>query len=748
MNLFDVGEKYYSHPKYPYRKHIQNISNSFNDCFHKEAASYHDLGKLKKDFQNFINNQTNKKTTHALEGAFLFLQHKNYKLNKKNFSVFLSILKHHSNLENVNSIAERYNFDEDIIDQNPNLLENLKEISSIINNIEFDLNQCCDLFDKDDFITTYDLSGIDEYFEIKETFSKLIFADKYEAIFKKKYTKPQPLLSGQLIKKLEKLLSSKHNNLSCIRNQARREIVENFKKNKDKNIFIIEAPTGIGKTFSALQLALEIHKVKNKKRIISALPMTSIIDQTHEEYAKIFDKHTLMKYHYLSYSKDYLNSEDDEIYYKKQKNLFLRNSWSEDNVIITTFNQILDLFYSNTNNDLIKFWTIRNSVIIFDEIQAVPRILLKDFSATIEFLAKNYNIDFILMSATIPGIVQHLSSSLVVQLLDNKYFSMNFNNRYLLKMDNKINNPDKLADAIIEKNKNNSVLAVLNTKKMALNIFESVLKKTNEPNYIFLLTSLFLPKHRKIIIRWIKRLLAQKKKVVLISTQVIEAGVDLDFDIGFREFSPFYSIIQTAGRINRENRCEIKKTAKLLVIPEISKKSPYHQTDILKNEVEDLLKEPVRENQLLSLLKSYFSEVQQRTSPDFLLYEKMKDLEFEDVSKKFNSNYMVSLPCIISVFFETKEGMYKKIKDEIKNKTKKMHDLTISLEQKMEIKANLKEIYKSISLNIINVPKNETKNLDNFFQDNNLKVCKYDELSQYYSTRYGWNKTEEKDIYF
>ena len=355
------------------------------------------------------------------------------------------------------------------------------EISDFGEYIDNAIDDDAEYFDEDEFVFKNKLFGIDSYFKIKDVFSKLIFADKYEAIFKCGYNEKTFENVEFYIEKLLKFLSGKDNDLSLIRNKARTDTIEKLKQNIDKNIFLIEAPTGIGKTFMALHLALEIIKIKDKKRLITALPMTSIIDQTFDEYSNIFDDNILMKYHHLSFSKEYYNSDkekrNEEDFYK-QKDSFINKSWSEDTVIITTFNQLLNLFYSNKNRDLIKFWTLRDSIIILDEIQAVPRILLKDFSETISFLSKKFNIDFILMSATVPDIKNFIDKSLICELLDNKYFSLEFNNRYALRVDNSINSVNKLAAEIIDKsNLDNSVLAVVNTKKLALSVYEQLIKE-------------------------------------------------------------------------------------------------------------------------------------------------------------------------------------------------------------------------------------------------------------------------------
>ena len=743
MSLFDIDEKFYSHPNYPYKKHIANIADSFDDEIHKTSANFHDLGKLYKTFQSYIKGESNKKTIHALQGALIFFKEQGYELNKESLPIFITIFKHHSDLENVNAIANKLNDGEDIIYKYPNIEDSIEYILNIIGkNEQINIESIENYFDEDDFVAEYKLGGLDSYFKIKNVFSKLIFADKYEAIFKKTYKEKSFKNIEEYIAKLLNIISLKNNNLSKIRNGARNETLDKLKSNLNKSIYLIEAPTGIGKTFMALNLALEITKEKNKNRIINALPMTSIIDQTYDEYSNIFDDKILMKYHHLSFAKQRI--EDDEC--SKQKDSYLTKSWSEDNVIVTTFNQLLNLFYSNKNRDLIKFWTLRNSVIILDEIQSIPRVLLRDFSQTINYLSKEFNIDFILMSATVPDIKNFLDKDLLCELLDNKYFSLEFNNRYALSYDRTIDNEDKLTNEIIEVFDNgNSVLSVVNTKKLALKVYNK-LKDEVDNNSLFLLSSAFIPLSRKSIIDNIKEKL-KSQKIILISTQVIEAGVDLDFDFGFREFAPFYSIIQTAGRINRENRKEVKASAKLIITNKIAF-SPYHETDLLKDEVTKLISSSIRENCLLPILKEYFEIAIKRTSPDLLLIRKMKHLEFENTIDEFNNNYMKKLPYLAPVFIDIEKGLYESFIQLLDCLYEQLKEENITLENTMEIKEKIKNIYKQISLYIINVSKNDSDILPPFYKDDNMKVCAFEVINDYYQKDTGWIGNNNQTIFF
>lgn len=754
VSLSDVEEKYWSHPYYPYKKHIQNIADSFPDRSHKESALFHDTGKLPPPFQEYINpeHSNNRKTTHSLEGALLFLRTENYELNRDTFPIFFTIAKHHANLDDVDTFAESFSYYEECILKNhPDIEKTVLQIQKIAGFKEdFSFGECCDFLGTDSFVKENELSGLETYFTVKEVFSKLIFADKYEAIFKKAFQEKGFEKINRYIEILETIIAKKQNTLSPVRNQARLEALDTFYNNQNNRIYLLEAPTGIGKTYMALHLALEIARTKKKKRIITALPMTSIIDQTHEDYSLIFEEKVLMKYHHLTYSKKYLDS-DNELEAEQesflQKNAYLNKSWAEDKVIVTTFNQLLNLFYSNKNSDLIKFWTLRDSVIIIDEVQAIPRILLKDFSETINFLSHTYRIDFILMSATIPDIKSFFKKDTICELLDTRFFAMDFNNRYTLKIDKSIDSEERLVSQIINKYKENqSVLTVVNTKKLALEIYEQVKNEVSHTN-VFLLSSLFIPKQRKKIINEVKNIL-KERKIILISTQVIEAGVDLDFDKGFREFCPFYSIIQTAGRINRENREEVREHAKLVIVPPIGA-SPYHNKDLLENFVFDFFPEKVRENQLLPFLKKYFTEAINRTYKKSILISKMENLDFLDSAKTFNENFMQKLPYLIPVFIEYEKGLYDSICLNLKEKYQILKEKELPLEKKMEIKIEISDIYKKIAQYLINVPGKDVYELDLFYKEEEMKVCPFEKLDSYYSGKTGFKvNLEQKENLF
>ena len=754
--LDDLDDKLFSHPNYPFKNHIKNIADSFDCAEHKKVAYFHDIAKLSNEFQTYINGATKTKTTHAFEGAFIYFCQKGEFLSFDDAANFYAILKHHHDLPNIfeDIIVSHFdNFDE-LKFTKSNLFRKLKTINKNLNiDYEYDeddLESFCNYFDRVFKKQIDKTETVKAYFLFKIRFSKLTFADKYEAIFHEVYKPEKPLEAEKYIKKLENILKPKENIsvLDDIRNKARIEILRNYHQNDSKKIFIIEAPTGVGKTFAALRLALEIAKEENKHTVITALPFTSIIDQTHTEYQKIFEDDILLKYHHLTDNKAYVV--DTEQNQNLQKNDYIASTWAVDNVIVTTFNQLFYAIFSNKNRDLLKFWRLQDSVVILDEIQSIPRVLLKDVAETLKFLSENYNIHFILMSATIPAIKGFLGQEYYAELLQSEIYYQN-NNRYTIVPNFNMQYED-LKSQIAEKSKKESVLCVVNTKYFASKIYEDL--SGQKVQNLFLLSTNLIPRHRKRKIEEIKQKLKEGVKVVLVSTQMVEAGVDLDFDTGFREFAPFGSIIQTAGRINRNNREKIYQDFELVVfdlidhpnLEENKKTHPYHDKDMLADKKDILFGGSFAESDILEKIRAYFKEAIDRTIL-LDLETSMKKLEFEAVFELFEQNFMSKIPSLVPVFVELRAGLA----DVFKNKKIELLRLlreAKNVKEKRNLKVRLKKLDKRLSKYVIDVSRKDIKDdikpmfdTREFEDFTNLHVCPNHlvKKDRKYSYEQGWN---------
>jgi len=695
--MIQISDVFNSHPQKPYNSHIKNIANSFDDDEHKEAASFHDLAKISQKFQDYINldaknfNSADEfekvrqklKTTHTLESAFIyFFARANKDINF--LANFFAILKHHSDLPDIDYFLSN------IGSTKAKLIDRLKKIDEIAKRANLDID--IDIYDFVDYFLDLEneLSkyyGLESFFIFKKRYSRLILADKFEAIFSESYQNLAVLNAKKIdhyIDRIKSLIATKKQD--DYKDKAREIIFKNFNSNKDKKTFLIKAPTGIGKTFLALNLALEIARNGNKRRIITAIPFTSIIDQTHTEYQKIIADQDVLKYHHLT---SYKSQNDDEQEQFMQK-VFLADIWHE-NFIVTTFNQLFFTFFSNHNKDNLKLETLRDSVVIIDEIQNIPRVLLKSIAAAFNEFSKRYNIHFIVMSATMPHIAAELES---FTELSEPILYKREKDRYEIIYEPNIKGLDDLVNEIL-KHQDESALCVVNTISKAKKLYEAL--KNSSKKSVYLLTTHQIPLHRVQIIDEIKEKLEDGEKITLVATQLIEAGVDLSFDVGFREFAPIGAIIQAAGRVNRN--ATSSKPAKVVVFNYLDGKPfPYHDIDLQEEKIKEILARSIKESEIYQILESYFQSTKDETTSIDLL-SLAKELKFQTLFDKFNANFMPKQDYKVSLFIEQYNGHFNEFLE-------KREALLVSGKDKFIILANIKKLEKELALYTIAVGKN------------------------------------------
>lgn len=231
------------------------------------------------------------------------------------------------------------------------------------------------------------------------------------------------------------------------------------------------------------------------------------------------------------------------------------------------------------------------------------------------------------------------------------------------------------------------MLCVVNTIEKAKKLHKAIDTKD-----CYLLTTHQTPIHRKAIIRLIKYRLEKKHKIILIATQLIEAGVDLDFDVGYRELAPFSSIMQMAGRVNRESK---KGISEVFVFDYIEgKNAPYHAIDLQETKIKELLQKPVEENELLDKIDSYFIDIKDQTSSVNLM-KHIEKLEFETLFKTFNENFMPQQPWKVSLFIEKKNGHFQKFLDQ--------REEILKSENPFDARVKIKNLEKDLGLYTISV---------------------------------------------
>ena len=327
--------------------------------------------------------------------------------------------------------------------------------------------------------------------------------------------------------------------------KSRRELSDicfNF-SNNESGIYRLNIPTGGGKTLSALRFAVSHALKKNKNRIIYTAPLISILEQNADEIKKASGEKYVLEHH-----SDVIVDSDDEDENDLRK--YLESSWDSP-IIATTLTQFLNTLFSSKTSCVRRFQALCNSVIIIDEVQSVPTKMLSLFNLAVNFLSKICNCTVLLCSATLPCLEKTEHSMITDKsIIDEENFK-----KYskIFKRNNIIDGGslrlDEIPEFIIKKAKENrSLLTVCNKKKEAEFLYKSV---KNELKNCFHLSAGMCPAHRKKTLEKIKLLLSKNEPVICISTQVIEAGVDISFDCAIRLSAGMDSVVQTAGRCNR-----------------------------------------------------------------------------------------------------------------------------------------------------------------------------------------------------
>ncbi len=569
--------KCFSHPKKYLIDHLNNVKkiglsvfdskillnlpidvDDFKDA-QEIALWYHDFGKSTKFFQEYlhcsIDNQKcsyeRELRNHSLLSAIFagYIAYKKFESKDIRLAclVFISILKHHGDMDNLNDMlvvdTKKWRILEKqwdcIIWHDFNLLQ--PEFSVVKNCID---NELYDAYDSIEWDITW-------YFASNLMFSILTYADKNDVIFEKPFECATNIDTSVVYsyKKANFIIDSE---INIIREEAC-SLVENILlSNLNQSIFSLNLPTGFGKTLTAINTALQIlNNDSSIKRIIYALPFTSIVEQTAGVVKKLYgyeSENILNVHHHLAEIKVKL-SED---YLDADKAQFIIENWDKP-FIVTTFWQIFYSMLSNGNSILRKFHNVSNSVVILDEIQTLPYRYWKLTNFLLTNLVETLNCKIIIMTATMPMI---FDKDKICNLIDKsnrkKYFSIF--NRYSI---NKINLEGLYLDELLPIVKTHiidspdkDIMFIFNTIKSA-RVFFFKLKEVFFNHNIFFLSSRVLPIDRFKVINQIKFCSGRK---ILITTQLVEAGVDIDFDIVYRDFAPLDNIIQAAGRCNRHCR--------------------------------------------------------------------------------------------------------------------------------------------------------------------------------------------------
>lgn len=315
------------------------------------------------------------------------------------------------------------------------------------------------------------------------------------------------------------------------------------KASAPRGIFSLTVPTGGGKTVASMAFALNHAAANSMKRIIYVIPYTSIIEQNAKVFRDILGQENVVEHHSsVSYE---LSENADELEYRSA--LAMEN-WDAP-VIVTTAVQFFESLYANRSSKCRKLHNIANSVIIFDEAQMIPSNNLRPCVAAIAELVRAYNATAVLCTATQPAIdemlLEYSKKESVVELCPDVDGMFEKFRRTSFEKEGRLTT-DELVSRLESQQQ---VLCIVNTRKFAQEVYEALPSEGR-----FHLSTLMCPVHRKQKLDEIRERLKSGKTCRVVSTSLIEAGVDVDFPRVFREMAGLDSILQAAGRCNREGK--------------------------------------------------------------------------------------------------------------------------------------------------------------------------------------------------
>ena len=533
----------------------------------KQAIYYHDIGKINPLFQkNKMDNDLNIKVnnvddTHSALSARIYIdsiiqeirKDTEYEALEKIAILYAGyyfgyiISRHHSKLESIGGLLDSIKNKE--IPEIPEPLNeyyennlNYEKIQKVLEKLEVEeinLYILCKLLYSciitADFYATYDyMSGKQVEFEIEKDnklFNKYEEADLIKNI--RKYEKNQIELEE----------------INMLRSDIFLEAEGTLKQNLDKNIFYLEAPTGSGKTNMAINLARILYKNDEKiKTIHYIFPFNNIIEQTDGTFQKYFDKY---KDYIVVNSISSINGDKDEI--PDYDELYMKYIFNQYPIVITSHINLFNTLFGVGKENNYNLYNYINSVVVLDEIQAYSNSIWREMIEMLAQYSELLNIKFIIMSATLPRLDKLLDSNIssfcpLIKNVEKYYNNPCFKNRVKLNYSllSKNLTIEELINQIL-KHKNKKVLIECIKKDTAENLYEK-LKQQSEDVYI--MTGDDNKYNRQKIIEKTKN----NKSMFLVATQTIEAGVDIDMDIGFKDISFLDGEEQFIGRINRSNK--------------------------------------------------------------------------------------------------------------------------------------------------------------------------------------------------
>ena len=516
----------------------QDFANDFNaGDLAWTSGLLHDLGKYSTEFQRRLEGEkihVDHSTAGTIEATRLFKD----KQSAAGLLFAYIIAGHHGGLLNYGSVegglCERLQ------------KEKLPDYSAYHNEISFDTQKvgplklrplsnktgfCISFFTRMLFSCLVDADSLDtENFTSREKSPLRRQFESFEILNKKFEAHMQKINAGAK---------------DSIINRERKNIFEQcvLAGSLPPGIFSLTVPTGGGKTLSSMAFALEHLKKNNLNRVFYVIPYTSIIEQNAEVFRNIFGGQNVLEHHS---NFDPATVDKGDLNTGKESLQLATENWDMP-IVVTTNVQFFDSLFSNKRSRCRKLHNLAKSVIILDEAQMLPTGYLLPCLASLSELVRNYGATVVICTATQPKLGDLLDEKVrpreIMKAPDQLYETFK-----RVRVTNL--GPRSDADLSIQLKECRQVLCIVNTRNHAKKLYDAIKDSGN----CYHLSARMCPVHRRKKIAEIKARLREGNDCRVISTQLIEAGVDIDFPVVYRTMTGIDSVAQAAGRCNREGK--------------------------------------------------------------------------------------------------------------------------------------------------------------------------------------------------
>lgn len=477
-----------------------------------------------------------------------------------------------------------------------------------------------------------DRLGFSLSFLTRMIYSALVDADFQETETYMKGAKPRgghddiPTLRD----KLDAYLKQFENSTSDI-NRKRNEILHaciEWGKAEKPGFFSLTVPTGGGKTLASMAFALHHAATHGLKRVIYVIPFTTIIEQNANVFKNIFGEEPVLEHHSnYDWEGKKRDNPDDRTNSVLAKLKLAAENWDIP-IVVTTNVQFFESLFANRSRGCRKLHNIAKSVIIFDEAQMLPREYMRPAMAAVWELVVNYDASAVFCTATQPGLERFLpEDTKPKELAPNPQELFDFYKRVEVKHLGTLTDEDLL----VRLNAHEQALCIVNTRRHASGLFGRLQGDGN-----FHLSTLMCPAHRRAKLAEIEKRLKSEppQPCRVVSTTVMEAGIDLDFPVGYRALSGLDSINQAAGRVNREMKRGVSEMFVFEPKSEFIKKTP----SFLKQTAE-VARMVLRENAAAPIsipaIQAFFGQLYNLQDPQAFDYKRIMDC-FESAEGKFS----------------------------------------------------------------------------------------------------------------